>query len=51
MDEVLSSGAAWAVRKGYGLPDDLEYCEENGAMAGADQQPYPTKPSGVDGAK
>ena len=36
MDEVLSSGAAWAVRKGYGLPDDLEYCEENGAMAGAD---------------
>ena len=36
MDEVMSSGAAWAERKGYGLPDYLEYCEENGAMAGAD---------------
>ncbi len=36
MDEVMVKGAAWAVKAGYGLPEDLERLEEGGAMAGAD---------------
>jgi tRNA-splicing ligase RtcB (3'-phosphate/5'-hydroxy nucleic acid ligase) len=36
MDQVLVQGAAWAVKAGYGRPDDLERLEEGGAMAGAD---------------
>jgi tRNA-splicing ligase RtcB len=36
MDEVLVKGAGWAVKAGYGRPDDLERLEEGGAMAGAD---------------
>jgi tRNA-splicing ligase RtcB len=36
MDEVLVKGAAWAVKAGYGRPEDLERLEEGGAMAGAD---------------
>jgi tRNA-splicing ligase RtcB len=35
MDEVLARGAEWAVKKGYGLQDDLEMTEERGRMAGA----------------
>jgi tRNA-splicing ligase RtcB len=34
--KVLTDGAAWAVRNGYGEPDDLEHTEERGAMKGAD---------------
>jgi len=34
--EVLHQGARWAVTHGFGTPDDLEYTEEHGAMAGAD---------------
>jgi len=34
--DVLEKGAAWAVRKGYGLKSDLEFSEENGCMEGAD---------------
>jgi len=37
--EILLKGSSWAVAKGYGLSDDLEYTEENGAISGAD----PTK--------
>src|SRR5512139_2345489 len=33
---VLTRGARWAVDKGYGTEEDLEYTEEHGAMAGAD---------------
>jgi tRNA-splicing ligase RtcB len=33
---VLTRGARWAVEKGYGTEEDLEYTEEHGAMAGAD---------------
>ncbi len=33
---VLTRGARWAVDKGYGAEEDLEYTEEHGAMAGAD---------------
>ncbi len=36
MDEVLRKGAAWAVKAGYGRPEDLERLEEGGAMPGAD---------------
>ena len=36
MDQVLTKGAAWAVKAGYGRPGDLDRLEEGGAMAGAD---------------
>ncbi len=37
MDEVLSQGARWAVRRGYAAAsDDAERCEEGGRLAGAD---------------
>jgi len=36
MDQVLVKGAAWAVKEGYGRPEDLERLEEGGAMEGAD---------------
>ncbi len=36
LDEVLVGGAEWAVKKGYGLPEDLEFIEERGKMEGAD---------------
>ena len=36
MDDMLAGGAKWAVEKGYGTADDLEYIEERGRMAGAD---------------
>jgi tRNA-splicing ligase RtcB len=35
LDEVLEGGAAWAVRRGFGPPDDLAYVEERGRVAGA----------------
>jgi tRNA-splicing ligase RtcB len=34
--EILVKGSRWAVEKGYGVPEDLECTEENGAIAGAD---------------
>jgi tRNA-splicing ligase RtcB len=36
MDQVLTRGAAWAVKEGFGRPEDLERLEEGGAMPGAD---------------
>ncbi|MFH1837303.1 MAG: RtcB family protein [Candidatus Omnitrophota bacterium] len=36
--KILIQGAKWAVDRGYGRKDDLEYCEENGAMKGADPE-------------
>ena len=36
MDEMLLSGAVWAVEQGYGLRADLARIEENGRMAGAE---------------
>ncbi len=36
VEKVLTQGARWAVRNGYGTEGDLEYTEENGEMAGAD---------------
>ena len=35
MDAMLEGGALWAVRSGFGLPEDLEFIEEKGCMAGA----------------
>ena len=36
MDAMLAGGAAWALKRGFGRPDDLERIEEKGRMAGAD---------------
>ncbi len=36
MDDMLGGGAQWAVKQGYGLPEDLERTEERGCMQGAD---------------
>ena len=32
LDAVLEGGARWAVEKGFGRPEDLDYIEENGRM-------------------
>jgi len=34
--KLLMEGSKWVVDRGYGRPDDLEYTEEKGAVAGAD---------------
>jgi len=36
VDEILKKGAKWAVENKYGTKEDLEFCEENGAMKEAD---------------
>lgn len=36
LNEVFRTGARWAVENGYGVKADLEHCEENGEMKGAD---------------
>ena len=36
LDEVLLGGAEWAVEKGYGRAEDLEFIEEHGKMPDAD---------------
>jgi len=36
LDEVLVKGARWAVEKGYGEWEDLEYTEEKGCIEGAE---------------
>ena len=41
LEEVLVKGVKWAVENGYGWEKDMEYCEENGNIRGAD----PTKVS------
>ncbi len=35
IDEMLLGGAEWALRKGYGMKEDLEYIEEHGRIGGA----------------
>ncbi len=35
MDEILTEGSRWAVKKGFGWPDDLEVTEERGCLEGA----------------
>jgi len=36
LDKVLSQGAKWAVKEGFGLAEDLEFIEEEGSIQGAD---------------
>jgi len=36
MDKMLTGGAHWAVKNGYGKQVDLDFIEENGQMTGAD---------------
>lgn len=36
IDKVLTEGAAFALERGYGVEEDLEYIEEHGAVKGAD---------------
>jgi tRNA-splicing ligase RtcB len=38
LDEVMRAGARWAVSRGYGTADDLEFVEERGTMSGAEPQ-------------
>ncbi len=34
--KILLNGAKWAVSRGFGVKQDLEHCEESGAIEGAD---------------
>jgi tRNA-splicing ligase RtcB len=36
LDGILARGAAWAIERGYGTPEDLLATEERGTMPGAD---------------
>ena len=36
--KVCREGSRWAVKRGYGTPEDVEHTEERGAMPGADPE-------------
>jgi tRNA-splicing ligase RtcB len=36
LEEVIDKGARYVVEEGFGTPDDLKFCEEGGAIGGAD---------------
>ena len=38
IDEMLLGGAVWAIKKGYGIKEDLEYIEEQGRVNGAEPE-------------
>lgn len=38
LEDIMREGASWAVKEGYGMPDDVDSCEENGMMNGADTE-------------
>jgi tRNA-splicing ligase RtcB len=42
-ESVMCHGAKWAVDKGFGSQEDLEYCEEGGAMRMADPEAVSAK--------
>lgn len=44
--EVLTQGARYLVKQGYGEPDDLTCCEEGGCLAGADPEKLSKKALG-----
>ena len=44
LERVMLEGAGWMVRNGYGEPADLEHCEENGTMDGADPEAVGDRP-------
>src|SRR3989338_229924 len=35
-EEIFLKGAGWAVKKGYGVKEDLEFAEDRGSIEGAD---------------
>lgn len=35
LEDVMQDGASWAVKRGYGVAEDLEYIEEKGCIDGA----------------
>lgn len=43
LDEVLNTGAEWAVKKGCGSQRDLEFMEDRGRMKGADASKVSSK--------
>lgn len=43
LDDALLYGAKWAVDAGYGVEADIEHCEANGYMEGADPSQVSTK--------
>ncbi len=42
-DKVLEKGVEWAVENGYGVEEDIDYCEENGKMIEADSSKISSK--------
>jgi len=36
LDKILANGAPMMLELGYGVPDDVEHCQDNGHMPGAD---------------
>lgn len=36
LEEILAHGARYAVERGHGVPGDLDHCEDNGVLPGAD---------------
>jgi tRNA-splicing ligase RtcB len=36
IDDIMHQGANWALARGYGVEEDLEYIEEHGCVKGAD---------------
>jgi tRNA-splicing ligase RtcB (3'-phosphate/5'-hydroxy nucleic acid ligase) len=43
LDDMMIKGARWAVEAGYGLPGDLERCEDKGCMKQADRSQVSAK--------
>ncbi|MBN1431964.1 MAG: RtcB family protein [Methanomicrobiaceae archaeon] len=43
LEDIMNEGASWAVKEGYGIPDDVHSCEENGMMKDADTAFVSTK--------
>lgn len=43
LELAMSEGASWAVKNGYGVPEDIEHCEQKGYMTEADPAAVSTK--------
>ncbi len=48
LEQIMTMGARWAVKNGYGEKDELEFIEEHGHMTGADPEKISDK-AGVRG--
>lgn len=46
LTDVLTKGAPYLVREGYGVPRDIQHCEEKGCLAGADPDKISQKAMG-----